>query len=515
MKKLYFLLMILMVSIKVINASTINVDVKLLDESRVNTITGASASVYLKDASGFVFKGLTKNGLLNISNLTVGQTYMFRVNYNSANYDFSILAGTNLPTVQTTKLSMRLTSCDSIITTGLNASVYTKGNAQSTDYLVGITSKGVKSIYLLPGTYDFQMDYRRGSERKSTVTVSGVTQNVDFLASYVQVPVNPSLLYRGLDTTSYFPWAGGYLLAGNYTFKNSAGQENVVGVNGCITSNRTATVRLIDSKGQGIAGGTVDFWNFTNTKYPSYTNNVATTNASGYAVVNLPAAPLAPYRDYVYFRMNYAGARQQLGYFDMSKSPAPVVTFQTVPVTLAFVDCNNKTISGGNAQYGVNTTFYAFGTVNSNGTVTKELLANTFGSSYYFRINSIVNQVGPIQLTAAQKIYIKDCKGGGSSLTPELGISEPVSSGIFEQFSIYPNPTNDFSLIEYNLKEPKEIEIEIYNMNGQLIQSQYRGMQSAGYYTQKFDFTNFSNGLYHMRIISGDQYKVYPILIQK
>lgn len=495
-------------------ASNINVTVKLLDESRTNALSGASASVYLKDASGFVFKGLTTNGALNINNLTSGNTYTFRVSFNSANYDFSIVAGVQQPNVQTTKVNIRLTSCDSVITTGLNASAYTRGNAQNTDHLVGITSKGTKSIYLLPGTYAFQMDYRRGSERKAAVQVSGVSQNVDFLASWVQVPTTPSLLYKGIDTASYFPWAGGYLLPGKYTFKNAAGQENVVAVSGCITSNRTATIRLIDSKGQGIAGGTVDFWNFTNTRYPAYTNNVATTNAAGYATVNLPAAPPAPYGDYVYFRMNYAGARQQLGYFDMSQSPAPMIIFQTVPVTLAFVDCNNKAISGGSAQYGVNTTFYSFGTVGTNGLVTKELLANTFGGAYYFRINSIMNQVGPVNLTAAQKIYIKECKGSGNGLAPEFTISEVTSSENIDQISIYPNPGSGHSFLNYNLNRAAEVSIEIYNMNGQLVKFIRSQHQNLGIYSEEIDLNGWAVGLYHIRISSGQWHQVLPLMVQ-
>lgn len=509
-------MLLLIGSLMGMQAATVNVTVKLLDESRVNSLAGASASVYIKDASGFVFKGLTNNGALNINNLTIGQTYTFRVNFNSSNYDFSIVAGKNLPEVQTTKVTIRLTGCDSIITTGLNASTYTRGNAQNTDYLLGITSKGIKSIYLLPGTYDFQMDYRRGSERKKAIAVSGINQNIDFLASYVQVPVNPSLLYSGIDTGSYFPWAGGYLLSGKYTFKNAAGQLNVVAVNGCITSNRTATIRLIDSKGQGISGGTVDFWNFTNTKYPTYTNNVATTNASGYAVVNLPAAPPAPYGDYVYFRMNYAGARQQLGYFDFSKSAAPVVIFQTVPVTLAFVDCNNKPISGGSAQYGVNATFYPFGTVGGNGIVTKELLANTFGSAYYFRINSIMNQVGPINLTGAQKIYIKECKaGGGNGLAPVIENSDELQTAEFNKISIYPNPVKDNAIVGYSLSESSSVSIELYNNNGQLIQSISKGRQEAGSYRESLDYSNLAEGLYHVRLVTDQQYLVAPVLISK
>lgn len=73
----------------------------------------------------------------------------------------------------------------------------------------------------------------------------------------------------------------------------------------------------------------------------------------------------------------------------------------------------------------------------------------------------------------------------------------------------YPNPFNPSTVIEYNLPESGDLQIEVYNINGQLIRELYSGYAESGsvkkvIWDGRDDFgESVSSGIYFYRIISG------------
>lgn len=67
-----------------------------------------------------------------------------------------------------------------------------------------------------------------------------------------------------------------------------------------------------------------------------------------------------------------------------------------------------------------------------------------------------------------------------NSVTPPLPLKNELSS-------LYPNPFNPTLRIEYSLKENQEVEIDIFNLRGQLIRRLYMGASAAGRHTLVWD----------------------------
>ena len=84
----------------------------------------------------------------------------------------------------------------------------------------------------------------------------------------------------------------------------------------------------------------------------------------------------------------------------------------------------------------------------------------------------------------------------------------------------YPNPFNLQTQISYTLHEPADVQIQIYNIAGQLVRSYELGYQPHGRHSVSWDgYTQHSqtapSGIYLYRISVGDQSIVKPMLLMK
>ncbi|MCG8578948.1 MAG: T9SS type A sorting domain-containing protein, partial [Bacteroidales bacterium] len=70
----------------------------------------------------------------------------------------------------------------------------------------------------------------------------------------------------------------------------------------------------------------------------------------------------------------------------------------------------------------------------------------------------------------------------------------------------YPNPFVDSATIEFKAENDENAIVNIYSINGELIESLYNGKVEEGM-TYKFDFTSHNSGstIYFYRIICGNQ----------
>ena len=120
------------------------------------------------------------------------------------------------------------------------------------------------------------------------------------------------------------------------------------------------------------------------------------------------------------------------------------------------------------------------------------------GTYYYWLevqdIDGVVNYYGSRSVTFG---------GNGSNGTPDI----PLVTGIR---SIYPNPFNPSATIMYELEQPANLNIEIYNNRGQLVRSFAMGQKEKGRYKFQWDGTDNSGhscgtGIYFIKMQAGKE----------
>jgi hypothetical protein len=66
----------------------------------------------------------------------------------------------------------------------------------------------------------------------------------------------------------------------------------------------------------------------------------------------------------------------------------------------------------------------------------------------------------------------------------------------------YPNPFNPVTAISYSVNQSTPVQLNVYNMNGQLVSTLVKETQNAGTYNVSFDASRLSSGLYIYRLIT-------------
>jgi alkaline phosphatase D len=133
--------------------------------------------------------------------------------------------------------------------------------------------------------------------------------------------------------------------------------------------------------------------------------------------------------------------------------------------------------------------------------INKPDMPEKFATSYYLNINS--NKIENSTTPAAAK-----------SNPPQLAPNEPVLSiedheeiiknrGLYV-LGIYPNPANDFAVLNYVLTKPMGINISIFNSNGKFIKEVLSDNQISQNHRVNINLGELSIGTYIVRISSGE-----------
>ena len=80
-----------------------------------------------------------------------------------------------------------------------------------------------------------------------------------------------------------------------------------------------------------------------------------------------------------------------------------------------------------------------------------------------------------------------------------LGIKE---AEVLENLKAYPVPTNDKVQLAFEAKESREMRLELYDLNGQLVHSQDQRME-LGNNVLQLNLTSYPEGSYLVRLSSG------------
>jgi hypothetical protein len=83
----------------------------------------------------------------------------------------------------------------------------------------------------------------------------------------------------------------------------------------------------------------------------------------------------------------------------------------------------------------------------------------------------------------------------GTAITVTVGV--PRDYALYQN---YPNPFNPSTTIRFDLKEPSTVRLEIYDILGQRVYDENKGVMSAGRFSETFDMSRFASGVYLYRI---------------
>lgn len=113
-----------------------------------------------------------------------------------------------------------------------------------------------------------------------------------------------------------------------------------------------------------------------------------------------------------------------------------------------------------------------------------------------------------------------DTGGGCSSLAyydDVSAVNNPVSiaqaTGFVDALSIFPNPTSGQFAFDIALAESKNLSVDIYNAQGQLVSTRLIGNTQGGEF--EMDLSAMSPGLYFAKFLIGEQVLTQQIVIQR
>jgi len=98
-------------------------------------------------------------------------------------------------------------------------------------------------------------------------------------------------------------------------------------------------------------------------------------------------------------------------------------------------------------------------------------------------------------------------------LSTSTGIGEEEVPG-FELSSPQPNPASGISLLPFSLAEQAEVEINVYNVQGRLVQKVLQQPMNAGRYKAEIDARSLSGGVYNCVLKAGDQQRNTRLIVK-
>ena len=90
-----------------------------------------------------------------------------------------------------------------------------------------------------------------------------------------------------------------------------------------------------------------------------------------------------------------------------------------------------------------------------------------------------------------------------------------LSPSNFDLVSLYPNPFNPEVTIQVNVREPGELNIDIFNLSGRRVKTLANSTIGVGSYSFKWDSSNNSSGMYFFKLTIGETVMIKKALLLK
>lgn len=97
--------------------------------------------------------------------------------------------------------------------------------------------------------------------------------------------------------------------------------------------------------------------------------------------------------------------------------------------------------------------------------------------------------------------------------TVSVGLADVPAQAV-AQMNLYPNPAANNTVLNYSLAVSSKVVMNIFDMNGRLVSSLDKGMQSAGSHSQIIDLRSMEKGVYMIQIVTNGAVKTAKLIVQ-
>ncbi|MBC8179592.1 T9SS type A sorting domain-containing protein, partial [candidate division KSB1 bacterium] len=101
------------------------------------------------------------------------------------------------------------------------------------------------------------------------------------------------------------------------------------------------------------------------------------------------------------------------------------------------------------------------------------------------------------------------------AVNPQLDIEQHNFPRDFELLTVFPNPFNPTTTIQFHLDKASEVSIDIFNINGKLVEILFSGFKHIGSHKAQWNASNQPSGVYFVKIQSGSKSQSQKIILLK
>jgi hypothetical protein len=109
----------------------------------------------------------------------------------------------------------------------------------------------------------------------------------------------------------------------------------------------------------------------------------------------------------------------------------------------------------------------------------------------------------------------QDCYGEGLFSSGTVKISENSLPDSYSLNSIYPNPFNPTTKIDFSIPSDSHVNLSVYDINGRLISTIVDGPLSAGYHTKMWNASDYSSGIYIIKMSASGFNATHKVVLIK
>ena len=86
---------------------------------------------------------------------------------------------------------------------------------------------------------------------------------------------------------------------------------------------------------------------------------------------------------------------------------------------------------------------------------------------------------------------------------------------VYRLSQAYPNPFNPVTTISFALPDETKVTLEVYNINGKLINTLYSGIKSAGNHNIEWNASGLPSGVYFVKLDAGEFTQTQKLMLVK